>query len=36
MADHIKKVAKDMGLTITWGGDWKKLVDGPHFQIEDK
>lgn len=36
VADHIKKVAKDMGLTITWGGDWKKLVDGPHFQIEDK
>lgn len=34
VANHIKKRAKELGIKITWGGDWKKLVDGPHFQIE--
>lgn len=35
VADIIKSVAKSKGVRITWGGDWKTLVDGPHFQIED-
>ena len=35
VADVIKSVAKSKGVRITWGGDWKTLVDGPHFQIED-
>ena len=35
VADHIKEVAKKLGYVITWGGDWKKFKDGPHFQIED-
>lgn len=30
----IQKVAKEKGITITWGGTWKSIVDGPHFQIE--
>ena len=34
VADVIKSVAKSKGVRITWGGDWKTLVDGPHFQIE--
>ena len=35
VADVIKSIAKSKGVRITWGGDWKTLVDGPHFQIED-
>ena len=35
IADIVKKIAVEKGLKITWGGDWKTLVDGPHFQIEN-
>lgn len=35
VANHIKEVAKKLGYVITWGGDWKKFKDGPHFQIEN-
>lgn len=35
MADLVKKIAKHDGLKITWGGDWKTLIDGPHFQLEN-
>ena len=35
VANHIKEVAKKLGYVITWGGDWKSLKDGPHFQIEN-
>ena len=34
IATHIKKVAKDLGINITWGGDWKKVIDMPHVQLE--
>lgn len=34
VAKHIKKVAKNMGLNITWGGDWK-FRDACHFQLEE-
>lgn len=34
IADIVKEIAAEKGLKITWGGDWKTLVDGPHFQIE--
>ncbi|MCI7343390.1 MAG: M15 family metallopeptidase [Fusobacterium necrophorum] len=36
VANHIKKRAKELGIKITWGGDWKRLKDGPHFQLEDR
>lgn len=35
IADIVKETAVEKGLKITWGGDWKTLVDGPHFQIEN-
>ncbi len=35
VANHIKEIAKKLGYVITWGGDWKSLKDGPHFQIEN-
>lgn len=36
IADAFKVAAKELGMTITWGGDWKSFIDGPHIQIERK
>ena len=33
LAPVIKQVAMDLGVDITWGGDWKTFKDGPHWQI---
>lgn len=30
----VQKAAKAAGVTITWGGNWKTIVDGPHWQLE--
>lgn len=30
----VQKAAKAAGVTVTWGGTWKSIVDGPHFQLE--
>lgn len=32
-ADIVKRFAESKHLTIIWGGDWKTLRDGPHFEI---
>ncbi|AQW91339.1 M15 family metallopeptidase [Elizabethkingia anophelis] len=34
ISDHIKKIAKELGINITWGGDWKSPYDPPHFEIK--
>lgn len=36
IAPVIKETAKDLGLKVEWGGDWKKFRDGPHFQLPRK
>jgi len=33
VAKAVKKAAKEMGVVVEWGGDWKSFVDKPHFQI---
>lgn len=33
VANHIKIVAKKMGISVEWGGDWSKFKDYPHFQV---
>lgn len=33
LADAVKAEAKRQGVAITWGGDWTKFVDVPHFEI---
>lgn len=33
VADHILAIAKQEGVDITWGGIWKTLRDGPHFEL---
>lgn len=30
---HVKAMAKEMGLDIVWGGDWKTLYDTPHYEL---
>lgn len=30
----MQAAAKELGAVLTWGGDWKTLRDGPHWQIE--
>lgn len=32
LAKTVKQAAKELGVTIEWGGDWK-FKDGPHWQI---
>jgi len=34
VANHIKEVAADFGVLLTWGGDWKSWKDYPHFEID--
>ena len=34
VAPVIKQVAKELGVAIVWGGDWKKFPDGPHFELD--
>jgi peptidoglycan L-alanyl-D-glutamate endopeptidase CwlK len=33
VAAHIKMVAQKLNISITWGGDWKSFLDGPHFEL---
>lgn len=32
IAKAMKQAAKQVGVDITWGGDWK-MRDGPHFEL---
>lgn len=34
IASHIKSVAKSMSIKITWGGDFKSILDRPHFELK--
>lgn len=36
LAPIIKQAAKDVGVPIEWGGDWKSFKDGPHWQLPFK
>lgn len=33
IAVAMKQAAKELNVPITWGGDWKKFKDGPHFEL---
>lgn len=33
IATAFKQAAKEMNIPVEWGGDWKTLKDGPHFQL---
>jgi peptidoglycan L-alanyl-D-glutamate endopeptidase CwlK len=36
IADAMKQAAKEFGVDIEWGGDWKSFKDGPHFQLSHR
>ena len=31
--DAMKEAAKELGVDLEWGGDWKSFKDGPHWQL---
>jgi peptidoglycan L-alanyl-D-glutamate endopeptidase CwlK len=33
VAPVIKAAAKELGIPIEWGGDWRTFKDGPHWQL---
>lgn len=33
IASAMKAAAKELGVPIEWGGDWKSFKDGPHYQL---
>jgi len=33
IAAAVKQAAKEVGVPIEWGGDWKSFKDGPHYQL---
>lgn len=34
LSEHIKNVAKTLGIGITYGGDWKTFKDYPHYELK--
>jgi peptidoglycan L-alanyl-D-glutamate endopeptidase CwlK len=36
IAAAMKEAAKQVGVPIEWGGDWRTFKDGPHFQLPRK
>ena len=33
LAKAMKAAAAELAIPLEWGGDWKTLKDGPHFQL---
>lgn len=36
IAAAMKTAAKELGIPIIWGGDWRNFKDGPHFELDRK
>lgn len=36
LAQAMKDAAIELKVSIQWGGDWKTLRDGPHFQLHPR
>ncbi|WP_298159700.1 M15 family metallopeptidase [Brevundimonas sp.] len=34
IAEAVKAAAKIRGVAVVWGGDWPRLRDGPHFELD--
>ncbi len=33
IAVAVRRAARECGVNVEWGGEWKTLKDGPHFQL---
>lgn len=33
IAVAVKQAAREVGVPIEWGGDWRSFRDGPHYQL---
>jgi peptidoglycan L-alanyl-D-glutamate endopeptidase CwlK len=29
----VKRIAKELGVDLVWGGDWERFSDKPHYQL---
>lgn len=36
IAAAFKQAAQELAVPLTWGGDWPRLRDGPHFELNAK
>ena len=36
LAGTMKAAAASLGVPLTWGGDWARFPDGPHFELPRK
>ncbi|MFC0634587.1 M15 family metallopeptidase [Brevundimonas balnearis] len=36
IADAFRRAAAEQGTALIWGGDWPRLRDGPHFELDRK
>ena len=36
IAEAFQAAAKELDTPIVWGGDWPRLRDGPHFELDRK
>lgn len=36
IAEAMKRAADELGIAITWGGDWASFADGPHWELSWK
>jgi peptidoglycan L-alanyl-D-glutamate endopeptidase CwlK len=36
IATAMKQAAKELNVSLEWGGDWETFKDGPHFQLSKK
>jgi peptidoglycan L-alanyl-D-glutamate endopeptidase CwlK len=34
IAPAVKQAAQELGVPITWGGDWRSFKDGPHWELD--
>ena len=34
IAEAVKAAARARGVALVWGGDWPRLRDGPHFELD--
>jgi peptidoglycan L-alanyl-D-glutamate endopeptidase CwlK len=36
VGDAFKRAGRELGIPIVWGGDWPRLRDGPHVELDRK